>query len=91
MKCHGDDTPLTFHDTPLFSLLILLVHVNKFNVHDTLITLPLRLLLLAGRCCSALNADGVHHTMRSVTLALQPAPGGSIKLALMYEMGGSRK
>jgi len=40
---HGDDTPLTSHDTPLFSLLILLVHVSKFNVHDTLMTLPLRL------------------------------------------------
>ena len=43
VECHGDDTPLTFHDTPLFSLLILLVHVSKFNVHDTLMTLPLRL------------------------------------------------
>ena len=28
VKCHGDDTPL-------FSLLILLVHVSKFNVHNT--------------------------------------------------------
>ena len=42
---HGDDTPLTSHDTPLFSLLILLVHVSKFNVHDTLMTLLLRLAL----------------------------------------------
>ena len=47
VKCYGDDTPLTFHDTHLFSLLILLVHVNKFNIHDTLITLPLRLALLS--------------------------------------------
>ena len=32
------------HDTYLFSLLILLmVHVNKFNVHDTPITFPLKL------------------------------------------------
>ena len=45
MEYHGDDTPLTFHDTPIFSLLILLVHVIKFNVHDTLITLPLKLAL----------------------------------------------
>ena len=45
VKCHGDDTPLTFHDTHLFSLLILLGYVSKFNVHDTLITLPLRLAL----------------------------------------------
>ena len=43
VKCHGDGTPLTFHDTHLFSLLILLVYVSKFNVHDTLMTLPLRL------------------------------------------------
>ena len=45
VECHGDDTPLTFHDTLLFSLLILLVYVCKFNVHDTLITLPLKLAL----------------------------------------------
>ena len=32
------------HDTYLFSLLILLVvHVSKFNVHDTPMTLPLKL------------------------------------------------
>ena len=32
------------HDTYLFSLLILLVvHVIKFNAHDTPITLPLKL------------------------------------------------
>jgi len=47
VECHGDDTSLTFHDTPLFYLLILLVHVIKFNVHDTLMTLPLRMVLLA--------------------------------------------
>ena len=35
---HGDDTPL-------LSLLILLVHVSKFNVHDIPITLTLRLAL----------------------------------------------
>ena len=45
VECHGDDIPLTFYDTPLFSLLMPLVHVNKFNIHDTLITLPLRLTL----------------------------------------------
>ena len=28
-------TPLTLHDTHLFSLLILFVRVSKFNVHDT--------------------------------------------------------
>ena len=43
VECHGDDTPFTFHDTHLSSLLILLVYVSKFNVHDTPITLPLRL------------------------------------------------
>ena len=36
VECHGDDTPLIFHDTHFFSLLILLVHISKFNVHDTL-------------------------------------------------------
>ena len=45
VECHDDDTPLTFHDTPLFSLLILLVHVIKFNFYDTLMTLPVRLVL----------------------------------------------
>ena len=44
VECHGDDISLTFHDNPLFSL-ILLVHVSKFNVHNTPITLPLRLRL----------------------------------------------
>ena len=43
VECHGDNTPLTFHNTPLSSLLILLVHISTFNVHDTPITLPLRL------------------------------------------------
>ena len=50
VQCHGDDTHLTFHDTLLFSLLILLVHISKFNVHGTLMTLPLRLAL--GFCVS---------------------------------------
>ena len=50
VECHGDDTPLIFHDTPFSSLLILLVHVSKFNVHDTPITLPLRLTLLSNLC-----------------------------------------
>ena len=45
MECHGNDTPLTFHDTALFSLLRLLVHVSKFNVYDTPMTLPLKLAL----------------------------------------------
>ena len=45
VECHGDDTSLTFHDTPRFSLLILLVHVNKFNVYGTSITLSLKLAL----------------------------------------------
>ena len=34
VECHGDNTSLTFQDTHLFSLLILLVHVNKFNVYE---------------------------------------------------------
>ena len=50
VECHGDDTPLIFHDTSLFSLLILLVHVSKFNVHDTPIILPLRLVLGVQKC-----------------------------------------
>ena len=45
VECHGDDTPLIFHDTPLFSLLILLVYFSKFNVHDTPMILPLKLAL----------------------------------------------
>ena len=51
VECYGDDTPLTFHDTLLFTLLILLVHTSKFNVHNTSITLPLKLTLhvLPGR------------------------------------------
>ena len=40
------DTTLTFYDTPIFFLLILLVHVIKFNVHYTFMTLPLRLALI---------------------------------------------
>ena len=47
IECHGDDTPLTFHDTSLLSLLVLLVHVSKFNIHNTLMTLLLRLALAA--------------------------------------------
>ena len=43
VECHSDDTPLIFHDTSLSPLLILLVYVNKFNLHNTSITLPLRL------------------------------------------------
>ena len=43
VECHGDNTSLTFHDTHIFPLLILLVHISKFNVHDTLITFLLRL------------------------------------------------
>jgi len=42
VKCHGDDISFIFHDISLSSL-ILLVYVSKFNVYDTLITLPLRL------------------------------------------------
>ena len=45
MKCHGDDTPLTFYGTPLFSLFVLLIYVSKFIVHDTLMTLLLKLAL----------------------------------------------
>ena len=42
---HGDETLLTSHEILSFSLLILLVYVIKFNVHDTLMTLSLRLVL----------------------------------------------
>ena len=41
MECHGNDTPLIFHDTHLFYLLILLVHLSKFNVHDIFIEIGL--------------------------------------------------
>jgi len=43
MECHGNDAPPTFLDTPLFSLLILLVHVSKFNIYNTHMTFLLRL------------------------------------------------
>ena len=43
VKYYSDDTSIIFHDTSLFSLLILLVHISKFNVHDTLMILPQRL------------------------------------------------
>ena len=32
VKCHSDDTPLTFHNTRILSLIILLVHISKFNM-----------------------------------------------------------
>jgi len=32
VKCHSDNTPITFYETLLFSLLILLIHINKFNM-----------------------------------------------------------
>ena len=35
VECHGDGTPLIFHDIHLLSFLVLLVHVSKFNVHGT--------------------------------------------------------
>ena len=35
VECHGDDTSLTFYDTHLSSLLVLLVYISKFNVDDT--------------------------------------------------------
>ena len=54
VECHGDDTPLTFHDTPLFFFLILLVHVSKFNVHDTLMTLPLPCMTISSLCSQQL-------------------------------------
>ena len=41
VEYYGDDTPLIFHDTSHSSLLILLVYVSKFNVHNIFITLPL--------------------------------------------------
>ena len=43
VKCHGDDIFFTFHNTLLFFLLILLIYVNKFNIHNTFIILSLRL------------------------------------------------
>ena len=47
VECHDDDTFLTFYYTVLFSLLILLVYVSKFNVHNTPMTLPLKLALIS--------------------------------------------
>ena len=43
VKYYSDGISLTFHDISLFSLIILLVHVSKFNAHDTIVILPLRL------------------------------------------------
>ena len=43
-------TLLSYFMTLISPLLILLVHVSKFNVHDTPITLPLRLALLSNLC-----------------------------------------
>jgi len=43
VECHSDDTPLTFHDISLSSLLILLVYISKFNVYNISMTLLLRL------------------------------------------------
>ena len=51
MECYGDDTHITFYDTPLSFLLILLVYVSKFNVHDTPIILSLRLALWSEPVC----------------------------------------
>jgi len=45
VECHGDEPLLIFHNTLLFSLLVLLLYVSKFNIHDPLITLPLRFIL----------------------------------------------
>ena len=44
---YQDWKPLIFHDTSFFSLLILLIHINKFNVHNISITLLLKLALLS--------------------------------------------
>ena len=41
VECHDDDTSFTFHDTSLSSLLILLLHISKFNIHDTPIKIRL--------------------------------------------------
>ena len=39
VEYYDDDTPIIFYNTFLSFLLILLVHISKFNVHDTFITL----------------------------------------------------
>ena len=57
VECHDDDTPLTFYDTSLFSLLILLVHVSKFNVNDTPTKIRLRNLWMVGIHAHALGGD----------------------------------
>jgi hypothetical protein len=58
-------TLITFHDTPLFYLLILLVRISKFNVHNTLMTLPLKLTLITAEAATALP---------SLELELPPPP-----------------
>ena len=40
VECY--DAPLTFYDTHIFSFLVLLVHIIKFNVYDTSIEIDLR-------------------------------------------------
>ena len=42
---HGDETLLTSHETPSFSLLVILAKVMVFNVIKLFMKLPLRLAL----------------------------------------------
>ena len=44
VEYHSNNTSLTFQN--IFFLFILLVNISKFNVHDILVTLSLKLILL---------------------------------------------
>ena len=44
---YGDETLLTSHETPSFSLLAMSAKVNVFNVIKPCMKLPLRLVLVA--------------------------------------------
>ena len=80
MEYHGDDTPLIFHDTLLSSLIILLVHISKFNVHDTSITLlrdwPYRFIVhpdFKGKRQKRLRKEGSSRTARTLSDELPDA------------------
>ena len=53
VEYYDDDTPIIFYNTFISFLLILLVHISKFNVHDTFITL-----LTALHCVRTRRSDG---------------------------------
>ena len=59
IKYYDNDTSLIFNDTYLFFLLILLVYISKFNVHDILMTVPLILALGGSQWKCRKNVMGI--------------------------------